>query len=204
MGQRLQSRGLREGRRDSGVRQKTGDGRSAVGLVGEAFGHSSRLPLPSRASVPRGPLSSRHLPFDSPTAFSVTVLFDGANGISVNRSKRLKDHERAPVAADLKHVMREKARQSEKTFALTSDVAKAHRQIPIDPRDWHLLACQVQVGRDASELSEFPPLRTSGHVCLRHSEDSANISHGLQPLRGISSSRTTPTTMQEVHTAVPR
>ena len=42
-----------------------------------------------------------------------------------------------PVAADLKRVMREEARLGEKTFALTADVAEAHRQIPIHPRHWH-------------------------------------------------------------------
>ena len=40
--------------------------------------------------------------------------------------------------------MREKARHSDKTFALTADVAEAHRQIPIHPRDWHLLGWQIE------------------------------------------------------------
>ena len=70
---------------------------------------------------------------------SARVLFDGSNGIAVNRRTRIRDQERAPVAADLKRVMREKARLGERTFALTADVAEAHRQIPIHPRDWHLL-----------------------------------------------------------------
>ena len=52
------------------------------------------------------------------------------------------------MAADLKRVMREKARLGEKTFALTADIAEAHRQIPIHPRDWHLLGCQTEVGGD--------------------------------------------------------
>ena len=79
---------------------------------------------------------------------SARVLFDGSNGIAVNRRTRIRDQERAPVAADLKRVMREKARLGERTFALTADVAEAHRQIPIHPRDWHLLGCQVEVGSD--------------------------------------------------------
>ena len=76
------------------------------------------------------------------------MLFDGSNGIAVNRRTRIRDQERAPVAADLKRVMREKARLGEKTFALTADVAEAHRQIPIHPRDWHLLGSQIEVGGD--------------------------------------------------------
>ena len=51
---------------------------------------------------------------------------------------------RAPVAADLERVMREKSLHDELTFALTADVSEAHRQIPIAPCDWHLLGCQVE------------------------------------------------------------
>ena len=78
---------------------------------------------------------------------SARVLFDGTHGIPVNRRIRLRDQERAPVAADLKRVMREKSLHDELTFALTADVSEAHRQIPIAPCDWHLLGCQVVKGR---------------------------------------------------------
>ena len=70
----------------------------------------------------------------SPEASSQRGSFlDGTNGILVNRRTCTRDQERAPIAADLKRVMRKKARQGEKTFALSVDVAEAHRQIPIDP-----------------------------------------------------------------------
>ena len=49
---------------------------------------------------------------------SARVLFDGSNGIAVNRRTRIRDQERAPVAADPTRVMREKARLGERTFAL--------------------------------------------------------------------------------------
>ena len=42
--------------------------------------------------------------------------------------------------------MREKSQRGRRTFALTADVAEAHRQVPIDPRDWHMLGCQVEPG----------------------------------------------------------
>ena len=73
---------------------------------------------------------------------SARVCFDGTHGISVNTRTRIRDQERAPIAADLKRAMREKSEQEEKTFALTVDVSEAHRQIPIAPEDWHLLACR--------------------------------------------------------------
>ena len=77
---------------------------------------------------------------------SARVLFDGTNGVEVNKRTRIRDQERAPIAADLKRVMREKARVGERTFALSADVKEAHRQVPVAPCDWHLLGCQVQPG----------------------------------------------------------
>ena len=79
---------------------------------------------------------------------SARVLFDGTNGISVNSRTRIGDPDRAPIATDLKRVVREEARQGERTLALTAGVAEAHRQIPIEPRDWHPLGCQAQAGGD--------------------------------------------------------
>ena len=35
---------------------------------------------------------------------------------------------------------------AERTFALTADVAEAHRQVPIDPVDWHFLGSQISPG----------------------------------------------------------
>ena len=65
------------------------------------------------------------------------VLFDGTNGIYVNRRTRTR------IAADLKRLLRENSRRGR---ALTADVAEAHRQVPIHPRDWHMLGCQVRPG----------------------------------------------------------
>ena len=76
------------------------------------------------------------------------VLHDGTNGLSVNTKTRLRDQERSPISSDIKRAMREKASRGLSTFALTADVKEAHRQIPIDPRDWHLLGCQVERGAD--------------------------------------------------------
>ena len=74
------------------------------------------------------------------------VLFDGTNGIPVNKRIRIRDQERGPVASDLKRVMREKSKIGQKTFALTADITEAHRQVPIAEEDWHLLGCQVVPG----------------------------------------------------------
>ena len=68
------------------------------------------------------------------------VLFDGTNGIHVNKRTRIRDQERSPIAAVLKRAMREKARVGERTFALTADVSEAHRQVPIAECDWRMQA----------------------------------------------------------------
>ena len=33
-------------------------------------------------------------------------------------------------------------------FALTADISEAHRQVPIDRRDWRYLGCQITAGAD--------------------------------------------------------
>ena len=76
------------------------------------------------------------------------VLFDGTHGLSVNSRTRIRDQDRAPIAADLKRTMREKSKVDELTFTLSADVTEAHRQVPIHPDDWHLLGCQVIPGGD--------------------------------------------------------
>ena len=48
------------------------------------------------------------------------VLFDGSNGIPVNRRFRTRDQERSPVASDLKRFMREKARRGSRLFGVAT------------------------------------------------------------------------------------
>ena len=79
---------------------------------------------------------------------SARVLHDGSNGLAGNTKTRLQDQERSPISSDLKRAMSEKATRGLSTFALTADVKEAHRQIPVDPRDWHLLGCQLERGED--------------------------------------------------------
>ena len=74
---------------------------------------------------------------------SARVLFHGKHGLCVNSRTRLRDQERAPIAADLKRSMREKANVDELTFALS-----AHRQVPVHRDGWHYLGCQVIPGGD--------------------------------------------------------
>ena len=58
----------------------------------------------------------------------------------------MRDQERGPIAADVKRFLREKARHELPSFELTADVTEAHRQVPIDPQDWHFLGAQIHPG----------------------------------------------------------
>ena len=75
------------------------------------------------------------------------ILFDGTHGIDVNTRIRIRDQERAPIAADVKRFMRKSSLETP-TFALKADISETHWQVPIDPRDWHYLGCQITAGAD--------------------------------------------------------
>ena len=93
--------------------------------------------------------------------------------------------------------MREKSLHDELTFALTADVAEAHRQIPIAPCDWHLLGCQVEKGEQSmsipwARLGLLQP-HTTGHAPPQHLGGLHSTAQHTQPAPGTSSSRTTST-----------
>ena len=112
---------------------------------------------------------------------SARVLFDGPNGIPVNRRIRLRDQERAPVASHLKRCIREKALRKEQTFSLTADVAEAHGQVPVNRRAREAMMCSlIPLGRMVSL-----PLRTSGRALPHRLDGLLNIFQDGQPLRGI-------------------
>ena len=76
------------------------------------------------------------------------IPFDGTHGIDVKTRIRIRDQESAPIAADVKRFLREKSNVETPTFGLTADISKTHNQVPIDPRDWHFLGCQIAPGSD--------------------------------------------------------
>ena len=82
----------------------------------------------------------------------------------MNTKTRLRDQERSPISSDIKRAMREKASRGLITFELTADVKEAHRQIPIDPRDWHLLGCQVERGADVCVILLVQSLLSSWEI----------------------------------------
>ena len=113
------------------------DDQSSRGQVLKLREEEARARFPNLVVASLGALKDK--PDGTVTA---RVLFDGTHGIQVNRRTRIRDQERTPIASDLKSSMREKAKVGERTFALTADVKEAHRQVPVAPRDWHLLGAR--------------------------------------------------------------
>ena len=64
--------------------------------------------------------------------------------VSRSTRTRIRDEERAPIAADSKRAMRGKIRLGEGTFALPAYVSETHRQVQIAECDWRLLGVSQQ------------------------------------------------------------
>ena len=73
----------------------------------------------------------------------VRVIYDGSHGVLTNYGIRVRDLVRNPTASDLKAWLGEQAREGGPHFCLVYDVSDAHRQVPVDERDWGLQACQL-------------------------------------------------------------
>ena len=96
-------------------------------------------------------------------AVTARILFGGTHGIDVNTRIRIRDQERAPIAADVKRFLREKSTHGTPTFALSADISEAHRQVHIDRRDWHYLGCLRTHSRDIRNCISFILLVKSIH-----------------------------------------
>ena len=113
-------------------------GTSSHGRRGRAW-----TDTPSRGARGEGTLSESH---GRTGEIAARVLFDGTHGIDEDRRTRVRDQERGPIEADVKRVFREKARYQLPSFELEEHVTEAHRQVPIDPQDWHFLGAQMHPG----------------------------------------------------------
>jgi hypothetical protein len=72
------------------------------------------------------------------------VIHDGTHQVAVNNGIRVRDQDETPLHEDLAAVLgAEEKYESSKFFALSFDVSKAHRRIPIAPCDWGLQACSI-------------------------------------------------------------
>ena len=115
---------------------------------------------------------------------SARVLFDGTNGIHVNKKTRVRDQERSPIASDVKRYMREKSTIGEKTFALTADIKEAK-----------YLGVKSGLGVPFTSIrsapSASPQPRTGGRGLPQHWAARRSMFQARQLLLGIFSSRMT-------------
>ena len=166
------------------LRDQAGRGQVLVIPVAEARNRFPNLVVASlgaqRKEKPGGVVSAR-------------VLFDGTNGNFVNTSTHLRDQERAPVAPDLKRLMREKAKAGEVTFGLTADVKEAHRQVPIHPGTcWDVRSKEGErYSQTLLARSVCPRIPTTGAGSQPQWEDSHSTSSPSMPQHGSCCSRTT-------------
>ena len=94
------------------------------------------------------------------------------------------------MASDLKTIMREKARSGKRTFSHTAVVAVAHQQVPIDPRAWHLLRCQVKAEGDVFINTVGFGVASASYCWSRVAASTGRITQYLadrQQRRGVSS-----------------
>ena len=66
----------------------------------------------------------------------VRVIFDGSNGVDLNKHIRVRDQVKYPTAADAKAVVAEAADEGGPHFSLVYDITKAHRRIATVREDW--------------------------------------------------------------------
>ena len=71
------------------------------------------------------------------------VVHDGTHGIGINPRIKVSDQLKSPGAGDVRAVLQE---MPGCFFALTGDVARAHRLVKVAEQDWGLLACRTAEG----------------------------------------------------------
>ena len=74
----------------------------------------------------------------------VRVIYDGTNGVLLNKDIKIRDQIRFPTAPDIKVVLAEMYRESGSHFMIMFDVSKAHRRVPVLEEEWGRQACQVK------------------------------------------------------------
>ena len=77
---------------------------------------------------------------------AIRIVHDGTHGVGVNPAIKVMDQVTLPMADDIKTVLRSAAATGAHVFGLKADVMEAHRQIPVDPKDWPKQACQLVAG----------------------------------------------------------
>ena len=71
-------------------------------------------------------------------------LHDASNSVQINHRIKVVDGEQCPSALDIQAAVTWDKKLQKPILGLVIDVEKAHRRVPIDPRDWGYLACSTE------------------------------------------------------------
>jgi hypothetical protein len=77
-------------------------------------------------------------------ADKLRVLFDGTNQVGTNHKIRVRDQMRFPGAPEAATLLREEGEAGLPRCAIVFDIAKAHRRIKIDPKEWGYQTARVK------------------------------------------------------------
>jgi hypothetical protein len=83
------------------------------------------------------------------------LLHDGSNLVQVNNRVHVRDGEQYPSAADVQSGIHH-GDLAPPVLGLSTDVEKAHKQIPMDERDWKWMACSAEpMPEDPKDLDSW-------------------------------------------------
>ena len=100
----------------------------------------------------------------------VRPLHDGTHFVQLNNQIIFQDQLQYPGPEDAAHMVRHIQEEQEAVFALSADIASAHRLVKIRRRDWPLLGCKARSADKTIWINcvgtlGFPRLLTGGADC---------------------------------------
>ena len=105
------------------------------------------------------------------------VIYDGTNGIALNRGIKIRDQIRFPIAPDVKCVLSECAEEGGPHSIFDFDVDKAHRRCPVLETEGGRQACQVKGSAAATAQ-----LKRSAEAATREKSGESSSSATPAPL----------------------
>ena len=91
------------------------------------------------------------------------VIHDATHHVGVNSGIRVRDQDETPLHSDVLAALESEVRDGNPSmFGFAFDISKAHRRVPVDPRDWGLQACSLVPPRQDPEDTDRVYLNTVG------------------------------------------
>ena len=91
------------------------------------------------------------------------VIHDATHHVGVNSGIRVRDQDETPLHSDVLAALEAEVKGDNlPMFGLAFDISKAHRRVPVDPRDWGLQACSLVPPQQAPSDGDRVYLNTVG------------------------------------------